>query len=59
MTFPAEPATVRRLEALIAAERDCCAWMRFEISREPGRAVVSVSVSGPAEARDALVATFA
>jgi hypothetical protein len=46
--FPADRATRERLEAIIAAESRCCAFLSFEL-RENGEELV-LSVSAPEEA---------
>ena len=57
LVFPADTRTAERLEGLIAKEASCCSWMTFSVDRDEGG--ITVSVSGPPEARDGLVATFA
>ncbi len=46
--FPADAATRERLEAIIAAESRCCAFLSFDL-RESGNELV-VRISAPAEA---------
>ena len=57
LVFPPDVRIAERLDALIAKEASCCSWMAFDVDRTP--AAISVTVTGPAEARDGLVATFA
>ena len=44
--FANTPEVRRRLEALIAAEADCCSFLRFVVMEENDRLVVDVSASG-------------
>jgi hypothetical protein len=46
--FPADAATRERLEAIIAAESRCCAFLSFEL-RESGEEL-ALSISAPKEA---------
>jgi hypothetical protein len=57
LVFPPDVRIVERLDSLIAKEASCCSWMAFEVQRTPD--AISVTVTGPADARDGLVATFA
>jgi hypothetical protein len=45
------------LEAAIAAERSCCAFLVFAVDRRDDRLVVDIT--GPAEARPVIAALFA
>jgi hypothetical protein len=57
LVFPSDPWLLERLERLVAAESECCAWMTFDVSVSNEQLVVTVS--GPPETRAALAATFA
>jgi hypothetical protein len=39
---------------LIMAERECCPFLKFELSLEPGMGPVSVRMTGPAGAKEFL-----
>jgi hypothetical protein len=57
LVFPADVSLQERLQHLIEAESECCAWMTFDVA-EVGEQVV-VTVSGPPDTRAALAVTFA
>jgi hypothetical protein len=57
LVFPPDARIAEQLDALIAKEASCCSWMAFDVERTRG--AISVTVTGPTEARDGLVATFA
>lgn len=52
LRFRADPETRRRLEALIAAESRCCAFLTFELRDEPEG--LALTVGGPEEAQPVL-----
>jgi hypothetical protein len=60
LRFRADAATRARLEAMIAAESQCCPFLRFELAEDGGALVLSVTAPEGAEplARD-LVNAFA
>lgn len=49
MRFRADRPTRRRLETVIAAESDCCAFLRFELTEQSGELVLSVTAPDGAE----------
>jgi hypothetical protein len=49
LRFPADAATRERLEAIIAAESRCCAFLSFDL-RESGDELV-LTIDAPAEAK--------
>ena len=51
------PEIERRVRELIAAESACCAFLAFELTREPGELVLEVT--GPADARPVIDLFFA
>jgi hypothetical protein len=57
LVFPPDDRTAERLDALMAKESSCCSWMVFGVERTPE--AITVTVSGPEDARDGLVAAFA
>jgi hypothetical protein len=60
LTFAAGSATERRLRQLIAAEAECCPFLRMELRRVD--ATLELDVTGPEEARpiiDGLLASSA
>jgi hypothetical protein len=46
IAFCASPEAERELEALVAVERDCCAWASWSIERSEDRLVLVVSAAG-------------
>jgi hypothetical protein len=57
LVFPNDIAVAARVEELIAKEASCCAWMVFDV--EWAAETLTVTVSGPEEARAGLVSAFA
>ncbi len=43
LRFRASPATRARLQAIIAAEAECCAFLRFALADEPGAVLLTIS----------------
>ena len=54
--FRGEPSVCESLRTLVAAERDCCGWARWEVVEEDGWAVLKVT--GPPGRIDALASAF-
>lgn len=48
---PGEKVWIALLADLVAAERECCPFMRFELAAEPNMGQVTLSVTGPAGAK--------
>ena len=48
---PGEKAWIALLAELMVAERECCPFMRFELAAEPNMGQVTLSVTGPQEAK--------
>jgi len=44
LRFRADPETRRRLEALVAAERECCRFLEFSLEADGKEIVLTVSV---------------
>jgi hypothetical protein len=57
LVFPSDATVAERIEELIAKEASCCSWMIFDVERTAE--ALTVTVSGPEEARAGLVAAFA
>lgn len=51
-TFPADAQLLQQLRRLIAAEAECCSFMRFQITEEPDQLTVELRV--PEGMEDAL-----
>ena len=43
LRFRADQPTCERLEAIMAAESECCSFLRFELTEENGDLVLSVT----------------
>ena len=48
---PGEKTWIALLTELMVAERECCPFMRFELTAEPNRGPVTLSVTGPPGAK--------
>lgn len=57
LAFPAEPAVTGELDALVAAERDCCPFLDLTVERFDD--AVILDVSGPPEAAEIVETMFA
>ena len=59
LRFAAGEETRERLEAIVAAEARCCAFMSFDLCEEPGAIVMRISAPDGAElVLDDLVGAF-
>ena len=52
--FEARTDVLQALVATIDAERQCCAFLRFELTVEPGSGPIWLAVSGPAGTKELL-----
>jgi hypothetical protein len=57
LTFAATDATERELREVIAAEADCCSFLRFELDRDGE--TLRLNVTGPADAQPIIAELFA
>jgi hypothetical protein len=57
LIFDADPQTERDLRELIAAEAQCCAFLRMELTAEADALVLDVT--GPADAQPIIAELFA
>ena len=57
LTFTASGDTERDLRAVIAAEADCCAFLRFDLEREAD--VLRLDITGPEAAQPIIAELFA
>jgi len=48
---PGEKTWIALLAELMVAERECCPFLRFELTAEPNMGPVTLSVTGPGEAK--------
>jgi len=53
-----EKTWITLLADLIAAERECCPFLRFELTAEPNLGPVTLSVTGPAGSKAFVKKTF-
>lgn len=51
---PGDKSWMTLVAELIAAERECCPFLTFELTAEPNRGPLSIRVKGPAGAKDFL-----
>jgi hypothetical protein len=56
LRFAAEPATLSLLATFVDLERRCCAFLRFQLTVEPGGGPVWLTLTGPPGAREFLAA---
>ena len=54
LRFSASTEILRDIAATIDAERQCCRFLRFELTVEPGGGPISLSVTGPPGTADFL-----
>lgn len=52
--FEARSDVLQAIATVIDAERQCCAFLRFELTVAPGNGPVWLAVTGPAGTRDFL-----
>ena len=52
--FQARTEVLQAITSVIDAERRCCAFLRFELTVEPGGGPLWLAVSGPAGTKDFL-----
>lgn len=52
--IPADKKCLAAAAELIAAERECCPFLRFELTAEPGMGPVTVRMTGPAGTKEFL-----
>ena len=57
LTFAATDATERELRDVIAAEADCCSFLRFALDRDGE--TLRLNVTGPADAQPIIAELFA
>ena len=50
--------SITAVAELIAAERECCRFLAFELTAEPNMGPVTVRVTGPSVAKELLKAMF-
>ena len=51
---PGDKRWIALVAELIVAERECCPFLKFEVSMEPGTGPVSVRMTGPAATEEFL-----
>ena len=56
LTFAASSEVLQAITSVIDAERQCCLWLRFDLTVEPDGGPVVLTLSGPAGAREFLAA---
>ena len=60
LRFRPDPSVRRRVEAIVAAESECCAFLEFEVVHEDASTVVTISApNGGAETVHELAAALA
>ena len=56
LRFPAETETLSLLATFVDLERRCCAFLRFELTVEPGGGPAWLTLTGPPGSREFLTA---
>ena len=56
LRFPADAETLSLLATFLDLERRCCAFLRFQLTVEPGGGPVWLELTGPPGAREFLAA---
>ena len=54
LRFPASSETLQAIVAMIDGERQCCRFLRFQLTIEPAEGPVVLDVTGPSGTRDFL-----
>ena len=54
--FRASSETLQAIAAMVDAERQCCRFLRFQLTIEPDEGPVALDVTGPPGTRDVLAA---
>jgi hypothetical protein len=50
--IPGDASWIRLVAELIAAERECCPFLAFELAAQPNRGHLTVRVTGPAGTKE-------
>jgi hypothetical protein len=58
LTFAASSETLQAITNVMDAERQCCRWLRFELTVTPDGGPMVLTLSGPAGAQEFLDALF-
>jgi hypothetical protein len=56
--FPSDSAWLATLSKLVAVERECCPFLRFQIRLEPANGPIWLELTGPHGTKDFLNAIF-
>ncbi len=59
LTFAASTDVLGAIASTIDAERQCCRWLQFDLTVEPDGGPMTLTLSGPAGAREFLASLFA
>lgn len=57
--FPSEPVWLDDLARLVSLEHECCPFLTFRITVEPGNGPLWLEMTGPEGTKEFLAATFA
>lgn len=57
-SLPGDGKSITLAADLIAAERECCLFLRFELIAQPNKGPVILRVTGPAGAKEFVRTTF-
>jgi hypothetical protein len=58
LRFPSGPSVIAVLAEFVRLESQCCPFLRFQLTVEPGGGPVWLELSGPAGTRDFLAGEF-
>ena len=54
LTFPGDSAVLEAILETIRLERECCQFLRFELTLEPQKGAVTLTLTGPTGTREFL-----
>ena len=58
LSFPSSGGSFQELAAMVDLERQCCPFLRFRITAEPGGGPLWLEITGPEGTKDFLKHTF-
>ncbi len=58
LSFAASSDALQHIARVVDAERQCCRWLRFDLVVPPAGGFVTLTLTGPAGAREFLAALF-
>jgi hypothetical protein len=56
--FPSDGTWITEIATLVSLERECCPFLRFRITVEPGQGNILLEITGPAGTKEFLADIF-